>query len=98
MDLASGLYIQCDSYLFITSIKSLCFGLCLFVCVHGNVKSNEWIFLDFYVRMAGLKEEVLKFWERSGSYSGYKNDPAFLERLHGGGVHPMSALLFLLVY
>ena len=52
--------------------------VCLFVCVHDYFKSNEQLFLEyFYVGMALLKEEIIKFWKRSQSYSGYEKSPIF---------------------
>ena len=47
--------------------------ICLFVSVPDYSKSNEQIVITFYISRAWPKEESIKFWERFGQYSGYKN-------------------------
>ena len=50
-----GLWVRSFVYLFIF----------MFFCVHGNSKSNEWIFLKFYVNSAWPKEEAVTFLEKT---------------------------------
>ena len=47
--------------------------------------------MKFYADRVWSKEHVITFWERSGSYSGYKKNPKFLEMHTDGGSHSISA-------
>ena len=46
----------------VTSIRQLCFWVHSFVCLSDSSRSNDWVFLKFYVGRTQPEEDVIKFW------------------------------------
>ena len=68
----------------ISSTRRLCFEVCSFVCLSLHlfvlpvfVIMPEVMSTCFMNYSMTSKEEVITFWERSTSYSGYKKNPKF---------------------
>ena len=52
------------------------------VCLSSTQEIKNRSLGDFYVGGACPKEEMIKFWERSEMYSGYKKNPKCFQRSH----------------